>query len=215
MKHVGNYVNSDMTDKTDCDMKCSSFIGYVNKLKANFGYLQPFVLGNLFKTFCCSFYGSPLWGFNSLSFKKVCTTWNIGVRSIFNLPYRAHTFFLGPLLQQPHVSEQLYIRSAQFLYNMYNSCNSIVQTCFMNSLYNSNSVIGSKIAYFRAKYHINFTTSTRSRIMSSICVTLPTEVQKVSINKLFFLLSARSDLSFIEGFNLAEIIEMIDYVSTS
>ena len=34
VKHLGNYVNSDMTDKTDCDMKCSSFIGYVNKLKA-------------------------------------------------------------------------------------------------------------------------------------------------------------------------------------
>ena len=98
---------------------------------------------------------------------------------------------------------------------MYNSHNSIVQTCFMNALYNSNSVIGSKIAYFRAKYHINFTTSTRSKIMSSICVTVPTEVQKVSINNLFSLLSARSDLSFIEGFNLAEIIEMIDYVSTS
>ena len=69
VKHLGNYVNSDMTDKTDCDIKCSSFIGYVNKLKANFRYLQPFVLGNLFKTFCCSFYGSALWGFNSLSFK--------------------------------------------------------------------------------------------------------------------------------------------------
>ena len=41
VKHLGNYVNSDMTDKTDCDMKCSSFIGYLNKLKANFGYLQP------------------------------------------------------------------------------------------------------------------------------------------------------------------------------
>ena len=204
-----------MTDKTDCDMKYSSFIGYVNKLKANFGYLQPFVLGNLFKTLCCSFYGSPLWGFNSLSFKKICTTWNFGVRSIFNLPYRAHTFFLGPLLQQPHVSEQLYIRSAQFLYNMYNSCNSIVQTCFMNSLYNLNSVIGSKIAYFKAKYRINFTTSTHSTIMSSIRVTVPTEVQKVSINKLFSLLSARLDLSFVKKFNLAEIIEMIDYVPTS
>ena len=101
---------------------------------------------------------------------------------------------------------------------MYNSCNSIVQTCFINSLYKSNLVIGSKIAYFIAKYCINFTTSTRSRIMSSICVTVPTEVQKVSINNLFSLLSARSDLSFIEGFNLAEITEMIDYmyyVSTS
>ena len=98
---------------------------------------------------------------------------------------------------------------------MYNSCNSIVQTCFINSLYNSNSVIGSKIAYFRAKYRVTFTTSTHSRIMSSICITVPTEVQKVSINNLFSLLSAKSDLSFIEGFNLAEIIEMIDYVSTS
>ena len=35
---------------------------------------------------------------------------------------------------------------------MYNSCNSIVQTYFMNSLYNSNSVTGSKIAYFGVKY---------------------------------------------------------------
>ena len=96
VKHLGNYVNSDMTDKTDCDMKCSSFIGYVNKLKTYFRYLQPFVLGNLSKTFCRSFYGSPLWGFNSVSSRKICTTWNIGVRSIFNLPYRAH-FFSWPI----------------------------------------------------------------------------------------------------------------------
>ena len=51
--------------------------------------------------------------------------------------------------------------------------------------------------------------------MSSIRVTVPTEEQKVSINNLFSFLSARSDLSFIEGFNLAEIIDTIDFVSTS
>ena len=73
-KHLGIYVNSDMTDKTDCDMKCSSFIGYVNKLKVNFGDLEPFLLSNLFKTFCCLFYGSPLLGSNSLSFKIDCKT---------------------------------------------------------------------------------------------------------------------------------------------
>ena len=138
----------------------------------------------------------------------------IGVQSIFNLPYKAHTYFFGPLLQQPHISEQLYIRSAQFLYKMYNSHNSNVQSIFMNALCNSNSVIGLKIAYFKAKYCVNFTTSTRSTIMSSIRVTVPTEVQTVSINNLISILSARSDLSFIERFNLAEIIEMIDYVST-
>ena len=98
---------------------------------------------------------------------------------------------------------------------MYIFCNSIEQTCFMNALYNLNLVIGLKIAYLRAKYRINFTTSTRFIIMSIIRVTVPTEEQTVSINNLFFLLSARSDLSFIEGLNLAKIIEIIDYVSTS
>ena len=82
----------------------------------------------------------------------------------------------------------------------------------MNALYNSNSVIGLKIAYFRAKYFFIFITSTRSTIMSSIRVTVPTEEQTISINNLFSLLSARSVLSFIEGFNLGEIIEIIDYV---
>ena len=46
-------------------------------------------------------------------------------------------------------------------------------------------------------------------IMSSIRVTVPTEDQKVSINNLCSFLSARSDLSFIESFNLAEIIDRL------
>ena len=58
----------------------------------------------------------------------------------------------------------------------------------MNSLYNSRSVIGSKIAYFKAKHR---TTSTRSKIMLSIRVTVPTEDQKVSINNLFSLCQIR------------------------
>ena len=81
----------------------------------------------------------------------------------------------------------------------------------MNSLYNSNSVTVSKIAYFRAKYCHNFTTPERSTILSCIRVT----EQKGSINNLFPLLSTRSDPSFIEGFNHAKIIEIIDYVSIS
>ena len=75
---------------------------------------------------------------------------------------------------------------------MYNSCNSIVQTCFMNSLYNSNSVIGSKIAHFRAKYRINFTTSTRSRsyvkYLSGACSGIRKRGGGAKSESLFFLL---------------------------
>ena len=93
VRHLGNFINSDLTDATDCRMKCSSFIGSVNKLRAQFGHLQPNIKGKLFNSYCCSFYGSPLWDFNSSSFKKVTTTWNIGVRTILDLPTKTHAAF--------------------------------------------------------------------------------------------------------------------------
>ena len=53
--HLGNYVNSACNDDVDCNIKKYFFIGYVNKLMANYGRLQTSVLINLFKSYCCSF----------------------------------------------------------------------------------------------------------------------------------------------------------------
>ena len=74
VKYLGNYFNTQLSDSTDCMMKRSTFIGSVNKLMANFGHLQAPVLSKIFKTFCCNFYGSPIWDFNSTGFRKICTT---------------------------------------------------------------------------------------------------------------------------------------------
>ena len=78
------------------------FIGYVNKLRSNFRHLQPHVLINLFKAYCCSFYRSQLWKFNSVGIDKCCKSWNIAVRTLLGLPYNAadnaHTYLLGPIM---------------------------------------------------------------------------------------------------------------------
>ena len=86
------------------------FIGYLNKLRSNFCKMQPSVLINLFKAYCCSYYGSQLWKFNSSRFDKICKSWNIAVRLILGLPYNAHTYLLGPLMGQTGIREQLYTR---------------------------------------------------------------------------------------------------------
>ena len=93
VKHLGNYFNTQLSDSTDCMMKPSTFIGSVNKLMANFGHLQAPVLSKIFKTFCYNFYGSPIWDFNSTVFRKICTTWNIGVRTVLKLPFDTHCYF--------------------------------------------------------------------------------------------------------------------------
>ena len=89
--------------------KKSKFIGYVNKLRSTYGNLQSDILMNLFKSYCCSFYGSILWKFNFVGFDKICKSLNTTIRTLLHLPYNTHTCYLGPLIDQLHIRSQLYI----------------------------------------------------------------------------------------------------------
>ena len=214
--HLGNYFDTKLSDMIDCKMKCSSFIGSVNKVMANFRHLQSHILSQIFKTHCCTFYGSVLWYFNSEGFAKICTTWNKGVRTILKLPIRAHTYLLGPLLNQQNIHEQLYVRSVRFLYTMYHSSNSIVRTVFNNALYNSNSCIGYKIAYFRNVYAIDITKHDPSFVFSRVKATgaFNNIAHSAAIDNLLTLLHVRSDISYIEGFDGSDIDDLIELVAT-
>ena len=72
VRHLGNIIDKGCNEVYDCTFKKFMFIGYVNKLRSNFGKMQSNVLANLFKAYCCSFYGLQLWKFNSSGFDKIC-----------------------------------------------------------------------------------------------------------------------------------------------
>ena len=57
VRHLSNFFNNRLCNSTDSNHIASHFIGQFNKLSSNFGYLQANVLSNLFKSYCCSFYG--------------------------------------------------------------------------------------------------------------------------------------------------------------
>ena len=92
------------------------FIGYIKNLINIFGHLQPHTLIDLFKTYCCSFFGSSTWRLNSGGFKSDTTAWNVGPRRIFNLSNTTHTWMLVPLLDTAHMTYTRYIRDLQFIY---------------------------------------------------------------------------------------------------
>ncbi len=93
-----------------------------------------------------------LWNRGNVCFWKgkfvlcIYTAWNIGVRTIFNLPYQSHRWLLGPLLRQPHISVQLHKRSARFLHVMKHCSNNIVI---------ANTPMGHNIAYIRNVYGVD------------------------------------------------------------
>ena len=72
VRHLGNFFNNDNNGTiSDINYKCSSFTGYFNKMMSHYSHLQPDVLCRLFKSYCCSFYGSLLWQYNSKGFEKM------------------------------------------------------------------------------------------------------------------------------------------------
>ena len=36
---------------------------------------------------------SPIWDVDSPGFRRICTTWNIGVRTVLKLPFNTHLYF--------------------------------------------------------------------------------------------------------------------------
>ena len=93
---------------------CLFTIVYRYKLNANFRNLQHDSIARLFKSHCCSFYGSQAWRIDSPDYKRICISWNKSVRNILRLPYTTHTWILGPLLGQPHIHCQLQQRTLLF-----------------------------------------------------------------------------------------------------
>ena len=212
VRHLGNLINNTCTDLLDCNFKRSMFIGYVNKLRCNYGKVQYNVLINLFKSYCCSFYGSQLWRFNSNGFDKCCKAWNTAVRILLNLPYNAHTWILGPLLSQSNIRDQFYIRNFKLLWYASRSHNIIIKTCIENAINDSNTGIGYKFAFYRYMYDLDMTCDLRCRLLRiSKCRMSDNQVYIVS--NVSTLLSARSGPVVINGFTLDDINCIINSIT--
>ena len=123
VRHLGNYLNSRLDINVDTNRKCSHFIVYYNHMMSNFGHLNPESVVTLFKSYCCSFYGTFLWKYNSDSFSKCCTQWNKCIIRIYYLPYNTHRWLLWPLIGQYHIRHQFILRDTKFLHRLLQSTN--------------------------------------------------------------------------------------------
>ncbi len=216
IKHLGNYINDQLSDKLDCSMKCSSFLGSVNKLFSNFAGVDPSVMCKLFKSYCSSFYGSCLWQLNSKGFTNVCTVWNVAIRRMFSLPHVTHRWILGPLLGQLHLSEQLYIRNVRFLFTLRTCSNSIVSACYKNAVHNTSSLLGSKMQLLTHKYGISIEDHTLRYCKTTIeKMSKLSCLQQAVICNIKTLLGTRSRNVIIPGFSTTEIDLLIEHLSSS
>ena len=155
VKHLGNIIDQKLSDVEDCRFKKSILIGNVNKFIVNYSTLKNCSKRKLFQSYCTSFYGSELWSLSSKGLEECCIAWRKGARRIFNMPYKTHSFLVGPLSGQRSIDEMLYRKSLKFVYSVMNSNNSIVAHIGQLIRQSAKSPIGGNIACFRYKFRID------------------------------------------------------------
>ena len=140
-----------------------------------------------------------MWKLDSLAFKGVCTSWNRGVHTILQLHFTTHTNMLGPLMNQPHMSLQLYKRCARFLYGMKQCRNYIVRACFTNTMHNA---LGHNynMGFFRNKYGIDIFCDEYNHCMKYIRKPKLKTEHVNNIEHLRALLDIRNGVYYIEFF---------------
>ena len=172
------------------------------------------VLLNLFNTYCCSFYGSSIWGLHSNGFNSCVTAWNIGVRKILGLPYTTHTWMLGPLTNSVHMKYILYIRDLKLLTSFSQCDNVLVRACFSIITNNANSILGNKLAYYRDRFAININRCTLNDNIKKIKLsTVISDEEQLIINNIWSLILVKSNQYYVQGFDGSEIGDILTFFS--
>ena len=96
--HLGHKVSTVNNDSLVSDAICKFWKSF-NLFMADFGHIHAFAKCKLFKQYCCSFYGAPLWFLGSNRVTDLYVVWRKAVRVVWNIPYMTHTYVL-PLLSE-------------------------------------------------------------------------------------------------------------------
>ena len=89
----------------------------------------------------------------------------------YNCHFNAHTWLLGPITEQNNIRIQLCIQNYCILYYASRSSNVIVKQCINHVMYDSNSDLGYKYAFYRYAFNID------------IVCTLKHAISKITVNE--------------------------------
>ncbi len=156
VKHIGNYLRSDMKESTDVDYKKGDLIQRTNSLIVSVSRgAADRVLRKAFNTQCAHLYGTPVWNFSDKSVQNFQITWNKCVRRLFQLPYTTHTRFLPLVLDTSLVMDQIYGRFLKLVNVMCYSRNVSIKFLANFCVQSPRSIIGSNLRVIQSRLNLD------------------------------------------------------------
>jgi hypothetical protein len=137
--HLGHRLST--VDKNSMvNTAISHFWRSFNLFMANFGHSYALVKNQLFKQYCCSYYGAPLWSINDC--QNICVAWRKALRIIWNVPSQTHNRIIALLSGSAPLFTQLKARFLKFISKAIEHPNSTISHVSKHACRNPMSVCG-------------------------------------------------------------------------
>ena len=142
--HLGHQMS---ISDSDASVKCAigKFWKSFNMFMADFGHVYSSVKCKLFHQYCCSYYGAPLWNFNSAAVEGLCIAWRKALRILFGVSNRTHCHIIELLAGKLPLKTQMIKRFVKFYENCSMSDNAVIKSIVALSRKNPLSTSGNMI----------------------------------------------------------------------
>ena len=133
--HLGHQISVVNKDSLVADATAKFWRGY-NMFMADFGHIKTNVKCNLFKQYCCSYYGAPLWDLQSKSVGTICTAWRKALRKLWGLAPLTHGDVIALLSDSLPLLVILKQRFSKFIHKAMNHNSLIINSVAKLSIAN-------------------------------------------------------------------------------
>ena len=209
VKHLGNYLNYDLSDEIDIGKKRGDFIAAVNRLNSVFSTVQSEVQLSLLQTYCTAWYGCQVWQLGTTLADKMNVEWRKAVRRTAGLPRQTRSVLLPCLTgnENFHIQHERCVDN--LFHTMLSSHNPAVSFIATKAVYNTIGILGRNRAFLSVKYQ-------DGRLIRDFVVPLQRtrgSEDAPRVEQIRELIRARDRSGVIENFQVEEIILVLDYVS--
>ena len=141
--HLGHKIFADMrTDDTEGVI--SAFYKQFNVFRSKFGNIASKVQGELFFSYCSSFYGSLLLPFKKL--EKLCIVWRKSLRQVWRLPYRCHRTLVASIGGGICCRHMLLSRFLRFADSAVHHPEKVISSVMQSAVWNRRSVFSRNLS---------------------------------------------------------------------
>ena len=215
-KHLGNQIENRINgQKADIKIKRANYIGKNNELLQEFFFSHPKTKVHLNSIYNSHLTGSCLWDLFSPEAVMMENTWNTSIRLMYDLPRQTHRNLIEPISETNHIRFHLIKRFLSFINQIENSPKQASKHLLKTVKHDARSTSGSNlrnILLMTDKYDVDDLNPSDARLIKYHPLN-DDETWKVN-----FILEA-TDVKFeqleVDGFQLEEIEEIIDYLCCS